>query len=158
MVLTTHALTGAVVGKNVDNVFWIVILSLILHFLMDTFRHGEYFDNRTATFKNTWWKVGIDLLVFLSLLGSFFYFQSWDSRTLLNVFLGVFFSLLPDGLTLLHYMKFKFSLLEKAKKFHSWTHRYSKWPRYSEARQWNLRNATNDIIFSFIALSILLFL
>ncbi len=158
MILTTHALTGAVVGKNVDNTFLVIILSLVLHFLMDTFRHGEYFDDRTATFKNTWWKVGLDFLVFLSLLVLLFYFQNWDQRTLLNVSMGVLFSLIPDGLTVLHSLKVKLPFLGKIKKFHALSHRYSKWPKYSKDRKWKLKNVKNDIIFSIIALTILLFL
>ncbi len=48
MILATHALTGAVIGKNIDSIPLIILASLAIHYAMDGFRHGEYFDDRAS--------------------------------------------------------------------------------------------------------------
>lgn len=154
MILTTHALTGAVIGKNVNNPWVIIVLSLAIHFVMDSFRHGEYFDDRAATAKNTWWKISLDLATVFFVIFAFIYFKNLNYLQIKNVFLGTFFSLLPDFMTLL-YWTFRWNFLKKIKSFHSWAHRYSRFPKYSPERQWKLRNASNDILISLIAIILL---
>jgi hypothetical protein len=151
MILTTHALVGAVIGKNIANPWWIILVSLIIHFFLDTFRHGEYFDDRTAKVRDTWWKVGLDLLVGFSIIGFFIFSNNFSGIKIENILLGVFVSIFPDSLSLF-YWTFHWKWLGKIKRFHGWAHRYSKFPKYSPERQWTLRNATNDIIISVIAI------
>jgi hypothetical protein len=158
MILATHALTGAVIGKNVNNPWLIIILSLAVHFLMDALRHGEYFDSRTASVKNTAWKVALDLsAAFLTIL-IFIYFKNPDSEATRNIILGMFFSMLPDGLTLLYWEYPNIKILKKIKDFHAWAHHYVRFPKYSPERQWTLRNARNDILISLACIAILFFL
>lgn len=157
MILTTHALTGAVIGKNIENTWLVIILALIIHYLLDTFRHGEYFDDRYAKIRDTWWKVTLDLLATFSILFSFFSIQDWNEATLINVSIGVFFSLLPDGLTLLYYFKLGGKILIKIKSFHSFCHCYFRFPKYGPERQWTLRNARNDILISLLSILLLFF-
>jgi hypothetical protein len=158
MILATHALTGAVIGKNISNPAIVIAVSLAVHFLMDSLRHGEYFDSRIAGIKDTWLRVFIDITIGFSLIAGAVFFQidNLEYRTIFNIVLGVFFSMLPDGLTLL-FWKFNWRWLAKIKDFHSWAHRYGCYPRFSPERQWTLRNALNDILISTIAI-ILLFL
>ncbi|MFZ2192949.1 MAG: hypothetical protein WAV31_01785 [Candidatus Moraniibacteriota bacterium] len=151
MILTTHALTGAVIGKNISNPWIIIILSLIIHFIMDSFRHGEYFDSRTATIKDTAWKIILDLSFSGVIILSFLFFYKPDFHITRNVLLGSFFSIFPDLLTVL-FWKFKWSFLGRIKNFHAFCHRYSRFPAFSHERQWTLRNALNDILLSLIAL------
>ncbi|MDQ1284428.1 MAG: hypothetical protein QG620_776 [Patescibacteria group bacterium] len=158
MILATHALTGAVIGKNITNVPLIILTSLSIHFLMDSFRHGEYFDSRVAKIKNTWWKVALDLLIGLSLIILLVYFKTPSPIETERMFIGAFFSLLPDSLTLMYWAFRENILLAKIKSFHSWAHHYSRFPKYSPERQWNLRNASNDIFISAFAILILFFL
>lgn len=160
MILTTHTLTGAVIGKNIQNPFLVIVFSLTIHFILDSFRHGEYFDSRVATIKNTWWKIVLDLFLGLSLIFIYiyFHFQSiyfYNSR-IINILIGSFFSIFPDFLTVL-FWKFGGKILTKIKDFHSFCHNYSCSPRFSPERQWTLRNAQNDILFSLLAI-ILLFI
>jgi hypothetical protein len=157
MILATHALVGAAIGKNINSHWIIIILSLTMHFAMDSFRHGEYFDFRYAKIKDTWWKIALDLLIGLIIIYSFINFEKLDVAIIKNIAIGSFFSILPDGLTLLFWKYPKLSILEKIKQFHSWAHYYAKFPKYSSERQWNLRNATNDIAISLLA-TLLLFL
>ncbi len=156
MILATHALTGAVIGKNIDDPLIIIAASLAIHYVMDSFRHGEYFDSRVATLQDTAWKVlsdisfvGIILLIYLA-------YVEPDILTFRNVIIGSFFSLLPDLFTLL-YWKFKFSVLYPLAKLHEFAHRYGRFPKFAPERQWTLRNALNDILISSIMI-VLLFL
>lgn len=155
MILATHALVGAALGKNLENPWLIVVISLVVHFALDSFRHGEYvesFDSKVA-FKNTWWKIALDLFFGSLIIGFFIYYQNIDRSKIVNILLGSFSSMFPDLLTLI-YWKFKIPILGKIYKFHVWIHRH---PRHTPERVWNLRNATNDILFSLIATLFLIF-
>lgn len=156
MILATHALVGAAIGKNINNPWMIIALSLAFHFIMDGFRHGEYFDDRIATLRTTWWKVALDLALGLLIIFSTIYWQKSSIIQTRNILLGAFTSMFPDLLTVL-YWKFHFKFLEKIKKFHAIFHRYGRFPKYGKERQWTLRNAFNDLLFSLIAI-ILLFI
>lgn len=150
MILTTHALVGAALGKNIGNIWLLIPLSIILHFAMDHLRHGEYvesFDSKTA-FNNTWWKVSLDISTATIILLLFIYFGNFNLIQLKNILLGSFFSALPDLLTVI-YWKFRFKFLAPIYRFHSWCHKY---PRGAKERQWTLRNSLNDILLSLIAI------
>lgn len=157
MILATHALAGAVIGKNIDSIPLIILASLAIHYAMDGFRHGEYFDDRIAKVKDTWWKVALDLLVGSSIIFLFFYFKNSSYKEMENILIGSFFSILPDFITLMHWTFRNNKILAKIKTFHSWAHRYSRFPKYSKERQWTIGNARNDILFSILTI-ILLFL
>lgn len=152
MILTTHALVGAALGKNISNPWLIVIIALPLHFLLDSFRHGEYL-NRKSTFTNTWWKVALDIVVGLGVVLTYIIFFHPTSLVIRNILLGTFASMFPDLLTVL-YWKLNFKFLQKAFHFHEWVHPY---PKGDKRYDWTLRNARNDIFFSILAF-ILLFL
>jgi hypothetical protein len=150
MILTTHALVGATIGKNVGNLWLVIALSLIVHFVMDSFRHGEYFDSRTATIKNTAWKVIFDLAIGGGIILFYLSYVHPSFPAVQNILLGSFFSMLPDLVTVF-FWKFHWQFLEKIIAFHSLSHRYSKFPRFSPERQWTLQNAMNDILISLLA-------
>ena len=152
MILTTHALAGAVIGKNISNVWLVIILSFLSHFILDRFRHGEYLNQKK--FGGALWKTTIDLAIGLSIIVGFSYFSNFSHSEIRNIFSGSFFSMLPDALTLV-YWKSKIKVLIPLYKFHTWIHRY---PLDSPERQWNFRNAINDIIISLIAIIVLAYL
>ena len=156
MILATHALVGAAIGKNISNPLLIILLSVPIHFFLDTFRHGEYFDSRVATVKDTAWKVLLDLSVGGAIMLAYFIGAKPSFEVIRNMLLGSFVSMLPDLLTML-YWKFHSKWLGKIKKFHTLSHRYDRFPKFSPERQWTIRNAMNDVIFSLIAI-ILIFL
>lgn len=155
MILTTHALTGAVIGKNIDSPFLIIIASLVIHYLMDTLRHGEYLDRKSTT-KETLWKVFFDISIGLTIIGltlySSYIFNNSNDFNIFNVLLGAFFSMFPDLLTFL-YWKVGINFLKKPFDFHAWIHKF---PPFSPERDWNLRNSINDIIISATAIALLL--
>lgn len=154
MILTTHALIGAAIGKNVENPYLLILLSLVVHFFLDSFRHGEYFDSRVATIKDTAWKILLDLFIPAGIILFFILSTHPTLSSTRNILLGAFFSILPDFFTVL-FWKFHWKILEKIKNFHAFCHHYSKFPKFSPERQWTLRNAINDILFSAIAIIIL---
>lgn len=156
MILATHALTGMVIGKNVPSPLAIIILSLVLHYIMDSFRHGEYFDSRFATLKDAAWKVMLDLSFAGSILLVYLFYTRPDLITFRNILIGSFFSMLPDLITAL-YWKFKSPFLKPILKLNEFSHRYGRFPKFSPERQWSLRNAINDILISAVAI-ILFFL
>lgn len=157
MILATHALVGAAIGKNIENPWLVIALSLTIHFAIDSFRHGEYFDSRIATIKSAAWKVILDLGIGGGIILTFLFGTQADSNTFRNVILGSFFSMFPDLITVI-YWTFHWKFLEKIMAFHAWAHRYSRFPKFSRERQWTLRNARNDILLSALALIMLFFL
>ncbi len=152
MILITHTLVGAALGKQLGNPIVVAPLAIALHFCLDTFRHGEYLD-RKSTFKNTTWKVALDLFAGLFFVALYLKFSHASLETIRNVSIGVLFSLLPDLSTVL-YWKFNVHFLKKIYDFHEWVHPY---PKGDKRYAWNLRNNLNDIIFSLMAI-ILLFI
>ncbi len=151
MILITHALVGAALGKQIRNPFIVAPLAIALHYCLDTFRHGEYL-NRTTKFKTAAWRVALDLFSALLIIFIYLKFSHAAFGTIRNVLVGSFFSMFPDLLTLL-YWRLNFSFLEKIFHFHEWVHPY---PKGDQRYAWNLRNNLNDIIFSLIAIIILL--
>lgn len=150
MILATHALTGAVIGKYTENIWLIIISAFALHYILDAFRHGEYLNRKSKM--GEFWKVAIDMLIGFTLVILMAKFQNLSNTVLTNMLLGAFFSLLPDFFTLL-YWKGGIKLLKPLFEFHIWVHRY---PIFSPEREWALRNAVNDIIVSIIAIILLL--
>jgi len=152
MILTTHALVGAVLGKNISNPWLLAAIAIPLHFAMDHFRHGEYL-NRNSKLRHTWWKTALDLLGGIVIVSIVAHFQHFTSATLQSMALGMFFSVLPDFTTLL-YWEFHWIIFKDIHDFHAWCHKY---PPFAKERKWTLRNGVNDILFSAVAI-LLLFL
>lgn len=154
MILATHELVGAAIGAKIHSPWLIIIFSLAMHFVLDTFRHGEYvesFDSKVA-FKNTWHKVALDFFAGIIIILVYITIRKPDSFVVKDIFLGVFFSIIPDFITFI-YWKYRFSFLEKYYAFHSkFLHSY---PRGAKERIWSLRNAANDILISLLAIIIL---
>ena len=152
MILATHALVGAAVGKYVRSPILQILILLPLHYTMDIFRHGEYLGKK-STFKNTWWKVALDLLGGLSVIATVANFRNIPQPVVLSMLTGAFICMLPDLLTVL-YWKLDFKFLGKIYQFHQFVH--SRFKDGSKEREWTPRNALNDILFSLIAIIFLL--
>jgi hypothetical protein len=150
MILTTHELVGAAIGAKIHNPWLIVIFSLAMHFVLDTFRHGEYLD-RKSKIKDTLWKVALDLSAGFIIVLLYIFLKNPDSTTIWHMLLGIFISIFPDSLTFL-YWQLGVKFLKKPFEFHAWLHAY---PQGVPERTWNLRNAANDIVISLLAIIIL---
>ena len=151
MILTTHALVGAAIGKNLNNPWLIIALAIPFHYVMDHFRHGEYL-NKEMPFRDNYWKVALDIAIGLGIIGTVIFFKNFSLWRAFLILLGAFFSMFPDLLTLL-YWKFNVNFLKKPYQLHKWVHKF---PPHSSESQWNLRNAVNDIWISAAAIILLL--
>lgn len=151
MILTTHALVGAAIGKHISNPFIITAIAIPLHFFLDTFRHGEYLSQESKT-KEVLKKVLLDLITGISLIGIYILIINPSIQLIYAILFGAFISMFPDLITFLHW-KLNLPYLGKIYKFHQWVHRYT---RGSKERIWSLRNATNDILFSIIAIVLIM--
>ena len=152
MLLPTHALMGMVIGKYFSSPWIIIPASLVLHYLIDSFRHGEYWE-KDNTAKNIWWKM--DFLSAILVVILVLWLKDFSSETIGNMLLGILFSLFPDLLSALQYLFPKIKILNWQKNFHSWMHNYKHLPHNAPERQWTFRNAINDIAISIIAIIVL---
>lgn len=151
MLLSTHALVGAAIGKHIGSPWLIILVSLIVHFIIDSFRHGEYSKWESAT-KDIVWKATLDLLIGFSIIILYFNLSSPDILEIRNIFIGVFASVFPDFLTFL-YRIFNFKFLKKIYQFHTWIHHQSSAP---QGIWWHLRNIKNNISLSILSIIILI--
>jgi hypothetical protein len=151
MILTTHILAGAVLGREINNPYAVAGLAVAMHFALDTLPHGDYLNKESSFWE--FWKVAIDLVVGLGIVSAILFFRDPIPKNDLSIAIGIFFSLLPDGMTLLYMMGMKF--LKPIKKFHEKLHRY---PESSPKHKFRLKNNLFDILVSFTAIIALLFL
>lgn len=152
MVLTTHILSGAVIGAEIKNPFYVAIISIAVHFLLDLIPHGDYLDKKSGL--REFWKVALDIIIGLGSIAAIFFIQDPLLRNNLyarNIGIGIFFSLLPDGITFL-YWKMGVKFLEPIYSFHQKLHRA---PDFSPKRRFCFKNNPWDILISLIALIIL---
>lgn len=152
MVLTTHALAGAVIGKNISNIWMVIFLSLAVHYALDSIRHGEYVGTMEDKYavKDNWWKIALDFGFGMFVIGLMLCFLNFDQINVRNIFWGIFFSMLPDSLTLI-YWKTRWKFFRTIYKFHHWCHRL---PRIAPERRWDFRNEIYEIMV-FLSLAVI---
>lgn len=148
MILTTHALVGAAVGKYVSDPVAQIAILIPLHYALDVFRHGEYL-NKNSIFRSTAWKVALDLFCGGAIILTIADFTHASQPILLSMISGAIISMFPDLLTVL-YWKLNFKFLKKIYQFHQFVH--CRFPDGAPQREWTARNAVNDILFSIIAI------
>jgi len=151
MILTTHILVGAVLGREINNPYEIAGLAVAVHFALDLLPHGDYLNKKSSLWE--FWKVALDLAIGLGAVYAIFFVRNAASTANLeNIAIGIFFSLLPDGTTFM-YWKMGMKFLKPIKKFHEKLHRY---PELSPESQFRLKNNLFDILISLISLITLL--
>lgn len=130
MILTAHIATGAAIGANFQNPWPVILLSVVCHHLADLLPHWDYKIKEIPPAKS-FLKITADILIgFVLVIGSLLISGNWEipknfqslfSGLNLNLMLGIFFSLLPDGLLLLSWIFPKKPLTFYAK-YHSFLH------------------------------------
>lgn len=130
MILAAHIATGAAIGANFQNPWLIVLLSVVCHHLADLLPHWDY-GIKEIPLRKSFLKISTDILTgFVLVAGTLIIFSEWEiprnfsalfSGLNLNLMLGIFFSLLPDGLLLLSWIFPKKPLTFYAK-YHSFLH------------------------------------
>lgn len=113
MILSAHIITGAAVGGNFSNPWLVVLLSVVCHHLADLLPHWDY-KIKEIPLRKSFLKISADILIgFILVAGTLIIFHSRElpknfsslfSGAYLNLILGIFFSLLPDGLLLLSWI------------------------------------------------------
>ena len=149
MILTTHILAGALIGREINNPYAVAGLAVAMHFVLDLLPHGDYLDKKSKL--REFWKVAVDLTVGLGTVYAIFFIRDPISNNALyikNIAIGIFFSLLPDGTTFL-YWKMGMKFLKPIKIFHEKLHRY---PEFSPESEFRLKNNLFDILISLIAI------
>jgi hypothetical protein len=153
MILTTHALVGAVIGKNVENAWLVMIIAFVSHYFLDSLRHGDYLDIDKKQETKDWMHVAMDIAFGMSIVFLFIAWSEPDLKNIFNILLGSFFSALPDSFSLL-YKKFNFKILKKLVEFGEKIHPYK--PGSPQAI-FIWRNSINDLLVSSIAILILFY-
>ena len=105
-----HTLVGILIALGLKNPLWIIPIAFLSHFLIDAIPHWDGFFDRIDFEKNYKVKIkkgdkiirGADFIVSLLLVG-YFTFQTYSYL----IFLGAFFSLLPDIIKIGYYTKLK---------------------------------------------------
>lgn len=146
MILTTHILTGAVLGANIQNPYAVAGLAVAVHFLLDLVPHGDYLNKKSSL--KEFWKVALDLAIGLGTVAAILFFRCPTPTNIFNICIGIFFSLLPDGTTFL-YWKMGMKFLKPIKRFHEKLHYY---PEFSPESKFRLKNNLFDIFISLVSL------
>lgn len=129
MIITPHILAGAVVGSRIHNYWLVAILSVAVHFLLDSIPHKEYdtddLDSNRAG-KGMIFdliKVALDFAIGIGLS---IYFGVFAGGYDLNYFLtGMFFGILPDFISYSRIL-FNFPEPKALTKFHDGLHLFSR--------------------------------
>lgn len=151
MILTTHILSGALIGAEIKNPFYVAVISIIVHFLLDLFPHGDYLNKKSRL--REFWKVAVDLAAGLGIVFAILFIRD----PILNkttIAIGIFFSLLPDATTF-SYLWLKMKFLKPIHDFHQKLHRIH-YPDFAPERKFRLKNNLWDVLISFVSLLILI--
>jgi len=101
MILSIHAITGAVLGLNANSFGQVILLGIVSHYFLDSIPHVEY---KIENIKNgnlkmaakEFAKIFIDLLIGLIII--LYLIQNKNFNQSILILAGSFFALLPDGL------------------------------------------------------------
>jgi len=135
MILTTHALTGAALGKLIPNPILAFIAGFLSHFLFDAIPHWHYYLRskvKESLYRDEDMVIGrafiIDLFVIgfdfvLGIAAAILIFQGWDgfSHPSLSILSAAVGAVLPDIL-LFAAWKIKKEPLLALRRFHKWMH------------------------------------
>jgi hypothetical protein len=153
VILTTHILSGAALGANIQNPYAVAAFAVALHFALDILPHGDYLNKKSSI--REFWKVAIDLFFgFAIIAAALFSKGALEPDTLRNILIGIFFSVLPDGITFL-YWKMGVKFLKPVYDFHQNLHCF---PEFSPERRFRFKNNLWDILISLASLILLILL
>src|SRR3972149_9654355 len=114
MVLTPHILAGAALGANMASPLLIAAGAVALHFALDAIPHWDY--DIYSSRKKAALKVGADLAI--AGIAVLFLIRHMPPEQQINILIGGFFGILPDGLLFLSFI-FKNKYLDRFARFHN---------------------------------------
>jgi hypothetical protein len=149
VILTTHILSGAVLGREINNPYAVAGLAIAVHFALDLLPHGDYLNKKSKL--REFWKVALDLAIGLGAVAAILFFRDGAlTANIQNIAIGIFFSLLPDGTTFL-YWKMGMKFLKPVYDFHQKLHLIH-YPDFAPERRFKLKNNLFDILISLVSL------
>ena len=147
MILLVHMLFGAAIGYTVGNIPLAILLAFLSHYFLDLFPHIEYNIDAIEEKKikdklPVIFKIASDLLFGILLVFVL-------SNNQLIAYIGAFFGILPDGLTIMQ-NRFPNNFLSFHKKFHTEKVHFLKNKKFSKF--WRILSQITVIIISIILL------
>lgn len=92
MLITPHVVLGAAIGSKIDNPYLIAPIALGSHFLLDKIPHWQETLYPYEPTKLTYIRILLDIILSIGIL----YFLAKIIPFQANIYIGIFFSLLPD--------------------------------------------------------------
>lgn len=121
MILSIHILAGAAIGLKLHNWWFVFLLSIFAHYLMDTIPHREYDISSLKKKLSKKSMPDIAQITLDSLIGiTLAFWFTWNSAPLATIVAGIIGSVLPDFLTFI-YWQTKTPLLKRITDFHRYT-------------------------------------
>jgi len=117
MVLTPHILAGVALGASISNPVMAAIGAFALHFALDAIPHWDY--DIYSSRRKAALKVGADLAI--AGIAVLFLIRHMPPEQQINILIGGFFGILPDGLLFLSFI-FKNKYLDRFARFHNFWH------------------------------------
>ena len=100
MLMTVHAIVGAAIGQQVDNIYLSFIIGFLSHFVLDLIPHGdsELIDGyyKKEKVRKMIGLVVIDAIAMAVLILLLFSYKSADFTNKYSVIFGILGSILPD--------------------------------------------------------------
>ena len=145
MILLVHMLFGAAIGSVIHNAFLAIILALLGHYFLDLFPHIEYSIDNIR--EKNWRKSLPDILkVFLDFCLAIIIILLFSKNQLI-IYICVFVSLVPDGLTIISsLLSNKFLLLHD--KIHIQKVHFLRYKKTRALNELSARPSTKNILFS----------
>lgn len=118
MILTPHLIAGAAIASQTNNLFLTIFISFFSHHLLDAIPHWDYKISFKKRMGLSTLKITADMAIgVILILTAFFLSVEINFSSLFKLFLGAFFSILPDGFQFLAFM-FPYKPLKLYLKFH----------------------------------------
>ncbi len=154
MILSTHILSGAALGANIQNPYVVAVLSIVLHFILDFLPHGDYLNKKSRLWEC--WKGILDVAIGLIIVSViiFLFGNGLKTSRLTGIAIGIFFSLLPDATTFF-YLFLKIRFLKPVYGLHQFLHKVH-YPDFAPEREFHPKNNLWDIFVSLASIIIII--
>ena len=124
MILLVHLFIGAVITTKIQNLFFLVILAMLFHYLLDIIPHTEY--SIKSIQRKRWNKSFFDFVkISIDLFSGLLLILVAQKITGVNypvLFIGAFFGILPDALTIGYFLFPNNCILKSHSDFHKKLH------------------------------------
>lgn len=123
MILSTHFVVGASLGRAFPDPIFLLSLPILSHFILDHLPHWEYID-RIEQLKGKPFHLLLDVVLGpLTIFLTLYLLNDFSPEKIAPALVGGFLGVLPDGIVFLKYLfKIKNRLLKKYENFHRLLH------------------------------------